>query len=264
MHQPPDSQTLVAAEKSTRESIEFTDDGVVLPAMVYRPQLSGRRPAVLLAPGSISRGTIASIEWLATRLAREGYLALTITWRGNVPVEDDRDVALAMDWLVCDPSVDAGRLAMAGHSRGGNTALRIAAHDSRLRAVVALAPPTDLAHNFRATKLYSPVRYASFLAAGYPDPDEDQAFFGLVSGISYADRISCPVLLVHGEGDMYAPAVNSQQMEQALRQAGNDRVRLEIIPGMGHFFELTTQGYQFDRIGSLVVDWLDAVLDPRP
>jgi dipeptidyl aminopeptidase/acylaminoacyl peptidase len=264
MPQTQTSKTAVAEHEFTRESIELNGDGVVLPAMVYRPQLEGRRPAVLLAPGGLAQGTISSMDWLAARLARAGYLALTLTWRSNVPVEDDRDVALAIEWVRSDAGVDGHLVVMVGHSRGGNTTLRMAAQETRLRAVVALGPPCDLAHNFRAVQFYSPARYAALLAAGYPEPADDPELFALVSGMSYAAQIACPVLLVHGEGDMIAPARYSQEMHEALRKAGNDQARLELIPGMGHFFELTTQGYQFDRVATLITDWLGEVLGPRP
>jgi hypothetical protein len=49
-------------------------------------------------------------------------------------------------------------------------------------------------------------------------------------------------------------------MERALRAAGNGRVRVEVVPGMGHFMELATLGRQFDRVVGLATTWLAEVL----
>ena len=88
------------------------------------------------------------------------------------------------------------------------------------------------------------------------EPDDVRERYQAVQAIDYADRIRQPVLLVHGTSDMVAPPELSMWMERALRLGGNDRVRLDLIPGMGHFFELTTSGYQFDVVANIVVDWL--------
>ena len=60
---------------------------------------------------------------------------------------------------------------------------------------------------------------------------------------------------------MRVPIEHSVWLERALREAGNERVRLELIPGMGHFLELTTLGYQFERVCKLATNWLEDVLD---
>ncbi len=92
-------------------------------------------------------------------------------------------------------------------------------------------------------------------------PDEVPERYAAVRALDYADRIHQPVLLIHGTLDMVAPWDHSIWMEQALRAAGNARVRLELIPLMGHFLEMTTQGYQFDRVAGVIIDWLAPILN---
>jgi len=49
-------------------------------------------------------------------------------------------------------------------------------------------------------------------------------------------------------------------MEQALRDAGNQQARVELIDRMGHFCELASLGYQFDRVAGLAIAWFDQTL----
>jgi len=243
------------------QDIELTDDAVRLPARVYRPDRPGPRPVVVLAPGGLQQGNLLGHDWIGTRLAAAGYLALGITYRAANPLDDPLDVALALAWLEREPGADRDRLATFGGSRGGVTALRVAAGDPRVRAVIALAPPADLTRYTRSVAAFAPARYAEQVEWMGGTPDEVPERYAAVRALDYADRIHQPVLLIHGTLDMVAPWDHSIWMEQALRAAGNARVRLELIPLMGHFLEMTTQGYQFDRVAGVIIDWLAPILN---
>ncbi len=138
------------------QDIELTDDAVRLPARVYRPDRPGPRPVVVLAPGGLQQGNLLGHDWIGTRLAAAGYLALGITYRAANPLDDPLDVALALAWLEREPGADRDRLATFGGSRGGVTALRVAAGDPRVRAVIALAPPADLTRYTRSVAAFAP------------------------------------------------------------------------------------------------------------
>ena len=59
---------------------------------------------------------------------------------------------------------------------------------------------------------------------------------------------------------MITPMEHALWMERALREAGNQHVQLEVIDRMGHFCELGSQGYQFDRVAGLAISWFDQTL----
>ena len=84
--------------------------------------------------------------------------------------------------------------------------------------------------------------------------------YATLRGLSYADRIRQPVLLVHGSLDLITPVEHTLWMERALREAGNQRVRVEMIDRVGHFCELASLGYQFDRVAGLAITWCDQTL----
>jgi dipeptidyl aminopeptidase/acylaminoacyl peptidase len=91
-------------------------------------------------------------------------------------------------------------------------------------------------------------------------PEVVPEHYAVLRGLSYADRIRQPVQLVHGTLDMIAPVEHTLWMEQALRDAGNQQVRVELIDRMGHFCELASLGYQFDQVAGLAIAWFDQTL----
>jgi dipeptidyl aminopeptidase/acylaminoacyl peptidase len=244
----------------SKERVELNDGAIRLPAQVSRPHTPGVHPAIIVAPGGLEQGVIPAYDWIASRLVDAGYVTLTITYRAKQGVHDPQDVLLGLDWLEGQPDVDRQRFALFGHSRGGLTALRTAAQDPRVRSVVSFAAPTDIPHYVRSVASYAPARYRDVVQWMGGTPEELPERYTMLRGLSYADRIRQPVLLIQGTLDMITPLEHTLWMERALREAGNQQVRVEMIDRMGHFCELTGQGYQFDRVAGLVIQWFNQTL----
>jgi dipeptidyl aminopeptidase/acylaminoacyl peptidase len=242
------------------ERVELHDGAIHLPAQVSRPQTPGVHPGVIIAPGGMEQGVIPAYNWIASRLADAGYVALTITYRAKRPVDDPQDAQVGLDWLARQPDVDPQRCGIFGHSRGGLAALRTAAHVSSIRAVVSFAAPTDIAHYARSVASYAPTRHQQLIEWVGGAPDELPERYALLRGLSYADRIHQPTLLVQGTLDMITPMEHALRMEAALREAGNPQVRLELIERMGHLCEIASQGYQFDQVSDLDVKWFNQAM----
>jgi len=243
-----------------KQSMELIDGAIRLPAQVYRPQTPGLYPAVIVAPGGMENGVISASDWIATRLADAGYCTLTITYRARNSVDDPQDVILGLNWLACQSDIDRQRLGLFGHSRGGLTALRTAAQDSRIGSVVSFAAPADIPQYVRSIASYAPTRYRDVIQWIGGTPEEVPDRYAMLRGLSYANKISQPVLIIQGTLDMITPMDHALWMEGALREAGNQHVRLELIDRMGHFCELTGQGYQFERVAGLVTRWFNETL----
>lgn len=117
-----------------------------------------RRPAVLVLGGG---GGIPATY--APVLAGHGYVTLALAYFGAEGLPGDLvEVPLeyfkrGIDWLRTRPSVDPGRIAVLGHSRGAEAALLLAATYPEVQAVVALAPShvvwEGVAHDPRRTGL---------------------------------------------------------------------------------------------------------------
>jgi acetyl esterase/lipase len=152
------------------------------------------------------------------------------------------DVAAAVGWVrdhATAYGLDARRVFLWGDSSGGHLALQSALTGSKVQAVVAWFPVTDLAG------LPSDI----VDAGGVPDPGTDsrEALFlgspassvpGLArqaSPVAHASASAPPILLVHGAVDDMVPAAQSVRLAEALRAAGA-AVELEIVPGATHFW----------------------------
>jgi uncharacterized protein len=105
---------------------------------------SRNRAAVIALHGT--GGSRSSLAAHARLLVRHGYGVLALDLRGHGESEGrstslpwllDDDVDAAVRWLAARPDVDAGRIGALGVSLGGEVALRAAARDRGVRAVVA-------------------------------------------------------------------------------------------------------------------------------
>lgn len=130
-------------------------DGVPLNAVVLAPpDLRAHRNALVLQPsgwGMPAMGSLGSAVKLATGndvvsieyTARGMYLS-----QGEVDLfgaKDAADASAIIDWAVATLNVDPQRVGVAGGSYGAGMALIAAAHDARIKAIVADSPPGDLA-----------------------------------------------------------------------------------------------------------------------
>jgi len=111
-------------------------------------------PAVVMAHGF---GAVKEmyLEPFARRFATAGIAALVFDYCGFgasggeprqrvLPPEQMEDYRNALTWLSLQPEVDADRLGIWGTSFSGAHVIQVAAHDSRVKAVVSQAGPMDL------------------------------------------------------------------------------------------------------------------------
>jgi dipeptidyl aminopeptidase/acylaminoacyl peptidase len=228
---------------------------VKLPLMVYRPETNSPTPAVVICSGGIGTGMFEVMEWIGKSLQRAGIFAVTISWRGSSPEFDVEDTSLAIDWLATQKNVDPKRIAIFGISRGGNAALRAGALEPRFKAVVTFGAVTHFLQMMEGVALYAPGRHKMMLG-WLGDPKTNREFYERVQAISYADRIKCPVLMVHGQHDMHAPPEHSIWMCEAITRAGNPNVQLHTVPMMGHYGDMIPNSYGFDQLSEVIVPYL--------
>ena len=248
-----------------RRSVTIPSGDEVLQAAVYE-RSSGvvSRPAVIVSPARLRN--IESLEWLSRTLAQRGYVVVAQRFRDGAvryQLRDVEDVSAAITFATGLAEVDASRIGVVGHSRGGSASRRAAAIDVRVRSTVALSPPVDIARYVRTLRDYAPTRYELMVTGYGGTPDDGPDYYQAIAPLTYAGRIKTPVLLIHGLANMVAPPEHSQWMHEALRKSGNLRARLELLSGRGHFFEEGGGGYRVDKIVGLTVDWFDETLSER-
>lgn len=126
-------------ESPVRQPVEQED----LVGTLFYPSVSGSHPAVIVLGGS--SGGLQ--EGGAAELASEGFAALALAYFGVDPLPGQLvEIPLeyfseAIAWLKAQPAVDPERIAVLGHSKGGELALLLGAtYPEDVRAVATYAP----------------------------------------------------------------------------------------------------------------------------
>ncbi|QBR03648.1 alpha/beta hydrolase family protein [Paraburkholderia pallida] len=230
-----------------------------------RPAQTTNAPGIIVMPGGIATGSLDSIDWAASRLARAGFHVLSVTYRSGSPEHDPRDVRIALEWFSEREGVDGNRIAVFGMSRGGMSALRTAALVPELRAAVSFGSPTDLLQHVRGVAPYAPGRYQLLCDWLGGAPDENRAFYEMIQPISYASQIRQPVLGIHGQFDMHVPPEQTIWMNEALRRHGNEQAEVHLIPFMNHYADVTpTYQFGFDLVMEPACEFFKRVLETAP
>jgi dipeptidyl aminopeptidase/acylaminoacyl peptidase len=188
-------------------------------------------PLIVLPHG----GPFARDDWdydpFVQFFANRGYAVLQPEFRGSTgfgkdfvekgygeigkKMQDDLDDGV--DWLVKSGQVDSKRVCIVGLSYGGYAALWGAIRNpDRYRCAASWAGPTDLpAMMHYDRKSFSATRYFREWRKRFSSNDDLKA----VSPVNFADRVSIPVLIGHGEDDDTVPAKQSHKMVDALTKA---------------------------------------------
>ncbi|MES3027722.1 MAG: prolyl oligopeptidase family serine peptidase [Pseudomonadota bacterium] len=153
-------------------------------------------------------------------------------------------VLAAVDAAIAQAPVDPKRVAVWGHSYGGYAALAIATQSPRFKAVIASAAPSDLVSFYGKLSPYSYAVPEAGLpihsTAGWSETGQGRMGvppwkaldrYRRNSPITFADQITAPVMLIHG--DMDQDVGQAQEMFTWLYRQNKDAVLL-IYRGESH------------------------------
>lgn len=117
-----------------------------------------------------------------------------------------QDIEAGLDWLAQQPQVDASRLAVFGHSVGAGAALLSATRRSDICAVVSVSA---FAHPYEVMRRFLASHHIPYLGVGWYVLRHVQRVIGArfddIAPIRSMARLSCPVLVVHGQDDDMVP-----------------------------------------------------------
>jgi dipeptidyl aminopeptidase/acylaminoacyl peptidase len=257
---PPVAVTDVAIVTAPgRYEVRLPGASVTLGGILFRPPIAKPAAAIIVLHGWAPEGVPGAprVEDWARRLSEQGYIALALSMRGWPPSggSDDcgeqqpDDVAQAADWLVRLPGVNVDSIGVLGFSLGGQVALLAGARSSRIKAIVAYFPITDI-QRWRDTTSNTGIRdfyVPQVCGAGRSN-----------SPVNSADEIRAPVLLIHGDRDTLVPTEQSLKMREALQKA-NRYVELLVIGGGAHGFT----DEQSEQAWSAAMQFFNLHLKPR-
>ncbi len=243
-------------ETITATELTFLSEGLKLKVFMAEPVGSGPFPAVLINHGG--GGMEVTYEQMCTALAKIGYIATAMTFRGYYGSEGSqeygkgevRDILNLVWWLKDNRPVDKNRIGMFGYSRGALNTLLSAEQSEDFRAIAVWAAPADLRKHHKINP------FIEDLIGGSPDmvPEE----YEIRSPINFVANISCPVFIVHGEMDDVIPVEHAYMLAAELKKY-HKYFEMKICPGEGHVFWPEA----FNDAWRETARFLDKYLSPR-
>ena len=211
-------------------------------------------PVVVMPHGGPDSRDSIGFDWWAQFLANRGYVVFQPNFRGSsgygrkfteaglhqwgLKMQDDISDGVAK--LIAGGIADPKRICIVGGSYGGYAALAGAAFTPDLYACAAsIAGISDLPKVLSAERVDygKDSRAVSFWYSRIGSSYDDGSQLRATSPALHADRVKCPILLMHGEGDTTVRIEQSEEMASALRSAGKD-VRFVRFPGDDHYLNL--------------------------
>jgi acetyl esterase/lipase len=234
---------------------------------MYFPDSGGPWPvSAYVHGGSWMHGDKSEAIMFADQMTSQGYLLVSINYRlypeGKFPNMIE-DVKCAIRFLRAHAgayNLDPNRIAAMGPSAGGHLVSLLGTSDgsagwdmgeyldqsSRVQAVIAMAPVTDLTRNFPNADIEA-MRGVGF--------GEDNIL--AASPITHVTVDDPPFLLIHGDRDEVVPFEQTQLMYDRLVQT-NVPAQLVIVKNAGHSLTAPDGSATptFDEINQIIIDFL--------
>lgn len=232
-----------------------------------RGREAAKLPLVVLPHGGPESRDVPGFDWWSQALASLGYAVLQPNFRGSSGFgvafteagygewgrKMQTDLSDGVQFLAAQGIVDPKRVCIVGASYGGYAALAGAAFDgATYRCAASVAGPSDMRRMLTSSKRrdgHDALRYwARFMGADDPgDPVLKE-----ISPAEHADRITIPVLLIHGKDDTVVPLEQTRFMEKALKAAGKPAETL-IMDGEDHWLSRSeTRLQMLERVAAFL------------
>jgi dipeptidyl aminopeptidase/acylaminoacyl peptidase len=238
-------------------------EGVKLEGVASFPPgyTSGKRyPFLVLPHGGPEANDGLGFDPLAKYIAGKNYVVLQPEYRGSTGYGTAhlaaiyqhfgdrayRDVDSATDFAIAQGWADPSRLAIFGWSAGGFMTSWTVTQTHRYKAAIEGAGITDWL-SFIPTSDTWQTDYDARLQEKDPSP------MLKFSAVMFADKVSTPLLILHGSADVRVPTFQGSEFYGLLKERGKT-VRMVTYPGSPHFPRLAEQRRDvLDEVGS----WLD-------
>lgn len=204
-----------------------------IPAWFYRPANPGDRPlpVVVIVHGGPESQSRPMFNFLIQYLLHNGYAVFVPNVRGSTGygkayghlddvekrMDSVADLAHGAYWLREQPGIDGERLVVYGGSYGGYMVLSaVTAYPDLWAAGVDIVGISSLVTFLENTSEYR----RAHREAEYGSLERDRAFLESVSPINYLDRVSAPLMVIHGRNDPRVPLSETEQLVAALQARG--------------------------------------------
>ncbi|MBO8165077.1 MAG: S9 family peptidase [Brevibacillus sp.] len=222
-------------------------------ALLAVPEGIGPYPALLYCRGGL--GSVGRVRpERISRLASFGCVVMAPHYRGNEGGEgrdefggaDRHDVFQAHQILRELPFVDPARISLYGFSRGGMMALLAAIERPGFQSVVFWNGVCDLLLTYEER-----IDLRRMLRRVVGHPRKNREAYLMRSPVHHVDRITCPVLIIHGVCDQHVGVEHACRLARALTRHYKPH-ELWLVNEAGHHFDRE----QIDLYTQRMFDWL--------
>jgi len=238
----------------------FNARGQRLVGILHHPVTNQPAAAVILCHGMESSKESEKLVTLSRRLSERGILALRFDFAGSGESEgkfeemtyggEVEDLRAAYDFVL---RYKPKKIGVLGSSMGGTVALLFAAEEKNVAALVTIAAPV---HPERfSVRLSTPEETRQWRAQGFIEYHGRRLNVSLLHDLEVLDvpkaarKISCPVLVIHGDKDDAVPVEEGHELFAELAAPK----RLCIIEGSGHRL---TEPAHLQKALAESIDWL--------
>jgi dipeptidyl aminopeptidase/acylaminoacyl peptidase len=140
---------------------------------------------------------------------------------------DYKDIMAGVDHLIAQGIADPNRLGVMGASYGGFMTNWIVTQTGRFKAASAGASLSDLSDTYYLSE------GGAFMVDYFKRPWENREGYAAHSPLTFAEKVTTPLLIQHGEVDPRVPIAGAWKFYRTLKAMGKN-VELEIYPRGGH------------------------------
>jgi dipeptidyl aminopeptidase/acylaminoacyl peptidase len=173
--------------------------------------------------------------------------AVNNDWGGK----DYQDVIAGLDEAIRRGWIDPDRLGVAGGSYGGYMTNWAVGHTDRFKAAVTMRCVANMASMFGTSDVGWELTVEE-MGGAVPWKDLDRIMER--SPITYVEKITTPLLILHSDNDLRCPIGEAEQMFTALKFLGRE---VKMIRFEGQTHDLSRNGHPRSRVIRLhaILDW---------
>lgn len=246
-------KVLDRTDSYTRYAVTYRSNGFRISGIMNVPKGTGPFPLVVLAHGYIDPDVYRTGQGLKREqdyLARRGFIAFHTDYRNHASSDDDpnlmRGLRLGYTVDVINAAnaarsstldfIDRQRISLLGRSMGGGIAYNalVSAPGVFDSAVLFASVSSKAAENTNRWLRNDPVIRKEIFAK-YGSPERNPQFWTDASAYTYFDRITDPLLVLHGTADDTCPIVWADQAVARLQALDKDVTYIKYR-GAGHTF----------------------------
>jgi dipeptidyl aminopeptidase/acylaminoacyl peptidase len=208
-----------------------TFDERQIPAWLYEPTSGdeGPLPVIVMVHGGPESQFKPFFHPIIQYFLHHGYAVFAPNVRGSTGygkayghlddvdkrMDSVLDLAQAARWLREQPGIDGERLVVYGGSYGGFMVLAALVHDPDLWAAgVDIVGISNFVTFLENTSEYR----RGHREAEYGSLEHDREFLESISPLNHADKITAPLMVIHGANDPRVPLSEAEQLVGALKE----------------------------------------------